>query len=261
MAITIDYGGMSCGQTGYAGVWVDLCDGTTAASCPSWQPIGTQTQILYDKYKPQFINPYATSNAMTVTIGGNECEQWLRQNMHLWYRNFYTGNWTQTWTQITAPQKTPGERLREIIRARQAPLHLPSHRKLLLPTDDARELRARASFRRIVGEHNWRSYCARGYVSVRGKSGRVYQIFAGHDVTRVYEGGRLIERLCIVLSGHYPPTDSILMRYVMVLSDEAGFCKQANRTVCHGENPAVVSEREVKNDLLTEWQRIKGRAA
>ena len=253
---TIDYGGTAYGQTWG---WCNLVDGTTAGSSwRMWQPVATQTQTM--GINPWGINPYwqtsTASNTNWVAVDwGTSIGNDLLAAAQLWYRNYATGNWT------AIPPKSPTERLREIIRARQAPLYLPSHRKLLLPTDDARELRARATFRRIVGEHNWRSYCARGYVSVQGASGKVYQIFAGHDVTRVYDQGRLIERLCIVLRGDYPPTDSILMRYVMVLSDEAGFRKQANRTVCSGENPDGVSEREVKNDLLTEWRRIKGLAA
>ena len=93
---------------------------------------------------------------------------------------------------------------------------------------------------------------------MKAVSGRVYQIFAGHDVTRVYEDGKLIERLCVVLNGDYPPSDSILMRYVLVLSDEATFRRLANRTVVSGDNRDVVREGVVPTtDLVTEWSRLR----
>jgi len=48
----------------------------------------------------------------------------------------------------------------------------------------------------------------------------VYQIFPGHGITCVYENGKMIERLCVVLRGDFPPTDSVIVRYLMALNNE-----------------------------------------
>jgi hypothetical protein len=238
------------------------CDATTTATIGNWRV-----------YRPT----YKVTSGCWATGDEDLIESWAVQvaiakaKQNLWADCWTTAStnttsirWEVTTPQLTAiwpEQPKPGERLREIIRARQAPLYLPSHRKLLLPTQDDRELRARAAFRRIVGEHNWRTYCAKGYVSVRAKSGRVYQIFAGRDVTRVYENGRLTERLCVQLADEYPATDAILMRYVLVLSDEATFRRVANHTIARYQEPDVVRRVAVpKTDLITEWRRLRGAA-
>lgn len=81
----------------------------------------------------------------------------------------------------------------------------------------------------MLGEITYRLFLKNGFVSVRGSSGRVYQIFPGHQFTRVFENGKCIEQLCVILNDTYPPTDSLLMRYCILLNDEEHFCRLSNR--------------------------------
>lgn len=120
------------------------------------------------------------------------------------------------------PLKTPKERLREILDSRMAPGVLSSCKPLGY-TNDVRELRARETLQRVLGEDRFRDFVRRGHVSVRAKSGLVYQIFPGHEITRVYDRGKMVERLCVVLTGEFPPTDSLIMRYLMILNNEQQF--------------------------------------
>lgn len=135
---------------------------------------------------------------------------------------FYTIN--PTWEK--APPLSPQARLREIIRSRIAPA--TRRRKHLQPADDIREVRARETLCRVVGRQQFQSFLRNGFISVRAKSGKVYQIFPGHGMTRVYKNGKPVEMLCVVLAGNFPPTDELIMRYLLILNDEAKFRGYAN---------------------------------
>ncbi len=137
-----------------------------------------------------------------------------------------TYNWaTNCWYEVDNDWRTvslnPRDRLRDIIRSRQAPaIHtrrLPGH------PEDLREIRARETLCRVLGENNFRRFLRTGFVTVRGRSGDVYQIFPGHGITNVYRNGKEVDRLCVVLRGHFPPTDSLIMRYLLILNDENEF--------------------------------------
>jgi hypothetical protein len=132
-----------------------------------------------------------------------------------------TGNWIYETTSV-CPPKTAAERLKEILNSRMAPSVLSNCRPLGY-TEDVREVRARETLRRVLGENRFRDFVRRGSVSIRAKTGLVYQIFPGSDFTKVYDNGKLIERLCVVLLGGFPPTDSLIMRYLMILNNEQQF--------------------------------------
>jgi hypothetical protein len=123
---------------------------------------------------------------------------------------------------------TPIQKMRDILASRQSPMVLTSRRPIALATD-IREIRARETLKKMLGDAEYRLFLKNGFVSVRGKSGRIYQIFPGHDFTRVFENGKCVEELCIILNQQYPPTDSLLMRYCILLNDEEQFCHLANR--------------------------------
>lgn len=123
--------------------------------------------------------------------------------------------------------RTPAERLREMIQARQAPLVIATRKPL--GAGDEREQRARQTLRRLVGEEQYRKFLAHGFITVRAKSGKVYKISPGHGMTVVYSPiGKPIEKLCVVLAGNFPPTDSLITRFLMILNDEAHFRSFAN---------------------------------
>ena len=123
-------------------------------------------------------------------------------------------------------EKSPEERIREILASRQGPHIITSKTRqaLHVPTD-IREGAGTGNFKRrvIVGEQKFRNFLKTGFVSVKAKSGLVYQIFPGHGVTAVYDQGQMVDRLCVVLTGNFPPTDSLIMRYIMILNNEQQF--------------------------------------
>ena len=133
--------------------------------------------------------------------------------------------------------------MREIIQARHAPLILTSRKPILTPQDE-REIRARETLLRVIGEDKFQKFLKDGFVSVRAKSGLVYQIFPGHGITAVYKDGDQIERLCVVLKGDFPPTDSLIMRYLIILNDEARFRSYAIKHQIITKKPQIVTDDE-----------------
>jgi hypothetical protein len=130
---------------------------------------------------------------------------------------------------VAAPRK-PEDRLREMIRMRMAPSagrarepYRNPVRPGLQPTEDFRELRARETLAKVIGEDKFRRFVRDGFVTCRAKSGRTYQIFPGSSFTRVYYEGKEEDRLCVVLEGNFPPTDSLIVRYLMLLNEESRF--------------------------------------
>ncbi len=123
---------------------------------------------------------------------------------------------------------SPEHRLSQIIASRMAPAFIGRQRRTNLRFDE-REKRARETLRRIIGEYKYRRYLRDGFVTVQGASGRVYCIYPGHEFTRVYFGNQFVEQLCVVFQGQFPPTDSLIMRYLMLSNDELGFRAKANK--------------------------------
>tara|TARA_Y100000034_G_C6761153_1_gene339025 strand:- start:415 stop:753 length:339 start_codon:yes stop_codon:yes gene_type:complete len=95
-------------------------------------------------------------------------------------------------------------------------------------------------------QQKFRAFLKNGFISVRAKSGKVYQIFPGHDITCVFEQGKMIERLCVVLKGNFPPTDQLIVRYLILLNDEEKFRSIAVK------NPGVLEQNTNQQaDMLT----------
>ncbi len=122
---------------------------------------------------------------------------------------------------------SPRDRLREILRSRHAPAIVLRGEPIKLPADH-REQRARETLRMMLGEEKYRRFLTRGFVAIRAKSGLIYRLFPGYRQVEVYKLGALIEKLCIVLRGDFPPTDWLIMRYLLVLNDETDFRRRAN---------------------------------
>jgi hypothetical protein len=144
--------------------------------------------------------------------------------------------------------KTAADKLREILEKRVAP-NIISSCKPLGFTQDEREMRARETLRRVLGEQKFRDFVRRGSISIRAKSGMVYQIFPGHDFTKVYNCGKLVDRLCVVLQGNFPPTDSLIMRYLMILNNEQQFRSYA---IKHGVDGLITLPQKPDQRTLVE---------
>lgn len=165
---------------------------------------------------------------------------------------------TNGWSVYNTPRQSPGDKLREIIQSRQAPLILGTRKALTTveQTTDPREFRARETLLRVLGDEKFKRFMRNGFVSVRAKSGLVYQIFPGHGITNVYQNGEQTERLCVVLKGDFPPTDSLIMRYLLILNDERDF---RNHAIEHKVIKKRPQERKVIEfePLTNVWDRLK----
>ena len=94
---------------------------------------------------------------------------------------------------------------------------------------------ARRLLRSLIGEKAYKDYIRRGWITVRGRSGLYYRI--GPQGIKVYapaangEGHKAFEHLCLVFKDHGPPpTDSVIMRKIMVETDKFELRKKSNIT-------------------------------
>ena len=152
----------------------------------------------------------------------------------------------------------PGERIRQMIRDRMSPaIHRGDKRKSLSIATDIREERARQTLRRIIGEQAFRKFVRDGFITVVPKSGLVYRIYPGHGITDVYDKGIMVDRLCVVLQGNFPPTDSILMRYLLILNDEGEFSKYAIKHAVWATGTKMVFPAAEAPPLTEAWAKLK----
>lgn len=151
------------------------------------------------------------------------------------------GSWSSTSSDYVAPTRSRKTRLRQAIRQRYSHPGIVTSRKCIQPAKDIRESRARETLCRVIGQEAYRRFLIDGFVSVRSRrSGKVYVIYPGHNMTKVYDRGVLVERLCVVLPGDFPPTDSLITRYLMILNDEDHFRSLANISPGSNYRPTTV---------------------
>lgn len=159
---------------------------------------------------------------------------------------------SECYADFQKPRKlSPADHLRVMIRDRMAPnvvgrardpYENPGRPGLGAAPTDFREVRARETLAAVIGDEKYKRFLRDGFVTVRGKSGRTYQLFPGYQFTRVYNRGVPEPQLCVVLNGKFPPTDSLIVRFLMVLNDEEGFRKLA---VPHGAFRPAARDDEV----------------
>lgn len=160
------------------------------------------------------------------------------------------------WPEIT-PQAAIRSEMRRRLRGR-----IVTSRRPLTP-GDLRERRARETLARLVGERAYRQYVSKGFLSAPSPTqpGVVYQLFPGHRQIRVWKGGQLVETLCIVLQGDYPPTDSLIVRYLLVRTDEARLWATSNRSkVAAGRSRPVAFVPDEHRPLGELYRELMGHA-
>jgi len=202
------------------------------------------TSTSWDRqYAPSSTGSLTYDGGYTLGTGGGAIESYYQTYYHAMEDRI--GRQMRTWYDEFPANfgKTPQERMREIIQSRQAPA-IHRSRKSLHHPETIEETRARETLKAVLGMDKFRSFIKNGFVSVRANSGLVYQIFPGHDMTTVYRDGEPIERLCVVLKGKFPPTDSLIMRYLLILNDEKDFRSYAitYRTIRKQELKVVTQE-------------------
>jgi hypothetical protein len=107
------------------------------------------------------------------------------------------------------------------------------------------EGRARELLREMVDESDFRRYVTRGFLTVRGKTGLVYQIAYGMPIRCLAPGPngkyREFESLCVIFKQPgLPPTDQVVMQKLMVQHDEFGLRSIANVSRMCNENDVVL---------------------
>jgi hypothetical protein len=182
--------------------------------------------LSYDAYADYSTN----ASSCTVTLDPyryNETSQYYRWsnevrksilNQHL---NYWRGGG------VDQSLNRDKERMLLIIRDRMAPAAIVKN-KHIARTSDIREIRARQTLKRIIGEDAYQRYLAKGFIVFRGHSGKVYQIYPGHVKTKVWLNKEMVEELCVVMTGNFPPTDQVIMRLLLIQDNEEKFKNMAN---------------------------------
>lgn len=67
---------------------------------------------------------------------------------------------------IKTVRKSPEDKLREILQRRQSPLVITSRKSMPEPSD-IREIRARETLKRVLGDDKFKSFLKKGFISVR----------------------------------------------------------------------------------------------
>jgi hypothetical protein len=211
-----------------SGGYTSYCKGTSSATATNWYDLD------HNNYKKNAIKTIWKDNCAT----NDNYSTWLECDTYgstaattVKVKRLITDaceNWYYRWGagEYKTVRKSPEQKLREILQRRQSPLVITSRKSMPEPSD-IREIRARETLKRVLGDDKFKSFLKKGFISVRAKSGLVYQIFPAHGITAVYRDGEMTERLCVVLKGDFPPTDSIIMRYLLILNDERDFRKHA----------------------------------
>jgi hypothetical protein len=240
------------------------------------ESLTTTTSDLYDILSPYKI---IRENNRIYMLNSNVADQYIKKACSVLeddtttatYSNVYSwnsiglavGNYANVsrvdWQPIPVD---PAARIREIIQARQGPMILVPRAALTSPAD-MREVRARQTLRRILGDIEFKSFLKRGFITVKGKSGRIYQIFPGHQNVRVWDNGRQIQTLCVVLSGDFANTDSVIMRYLLILNDEDAFWKLANKFQPTTSSPRTTPTPDGRNliQIFAELKKQRALAA
>lgn len=260
-----------------ATLYYDVSDGaswtaaSTSATCPGYGTSSITGSGIYAKVvslKTTMSTAWATTDDATdwppvfYAAGGTTTH--LRDT-YWQYANLSATStgWSIRWHDDVPAPISPQNRLTEIIRDRMAPRAL-SGRRANASVDglrrayasDFREQRALETLSKVVGPEKYRRFIRDGFVTARAKSGLSYQIFPGGGFTRVYKHGVEVERLCVVLQGGFPPTDSLILRYIMILNDEERF-----RSLAIRHQPSVRREVQLaqteSSDLPSIYRGLK----
>jgi len=131
-------------------------------------------------------------------------------------------------TLITSKPLTKEEKIRQQLRQKLMPQLLFRRFGVGKSSKDS-EKKAREALRAIIGDIRFRRYLKHGFITIKGQSGLIYQVFPGTTMTRVWKEGKPLEKLCVVFcDSSVPPTDSVIMRLLMILDSEEEFRKQAH---------------------------------
>lgn len=88
---------------------------------------------------------------------------------------------------------------------------------------------AMQTLREMISESDYRKYLRYGFISIIGKSGKIYQIFRNNWHTKVFSNGVLIEEICVrITDKKIPPTDNVIAFKTIIETDEESFAAMGN---------------------------------
>jgi len=136
------------------------------------------------------------------------------------------------------------------------------------------EVRARELLCEMIGYDEYIKYIRRGFIVVKGKSGKQYKISGGYSMISVYgknEAGAWehFEDLCIQFKGYnLTHTDAVIMRKLFVENDENQLYKKSNASKRNQTFDEVRQQRrseqknpvrEVSQDQILTWESQQDR--
>lgn len=195
----------------------------------TWEQVTQQVHHLAAKYAAARVTLTNTTTASTapftlnVTTGGTTLTTGWEQP---WYEVYIQKYMTRQQVKLK-----PQPRRRYIARSPQ------NHRGVVIRSADRGQLFSDASpaelvalqlLRQLVEPEMFRRYLRQGFVSVRAKSGLVYQIDR-HARIKVWDLGVHVASLCVHFGeGRIPPTDEVVSKILVVESDEVDIWKRSN---------------------------------
>jgi hypothetical protein len=88
------------------------------------------------------------------------------------------------------------------------------------------------TLREQITEEEWRRYIKNGFLSVKGASGKIYQLPRGAGYSphvKVWENGALVAEICAYITDDsIPPTDRVLAFKAMIEADEGELWRRGN---------------------------------
>jgi len=86
------------------------------------------------------------------------------------------------------------------------------------------------TLREQVSEQEFRKYIKYGFILVKGKSKNIYQIFKNMSHTKVWNGGRVIEEICVRIKREIsaPATDNVIAFKALIETNEDLFKSLGN---------------------------------
>ena len=218
--------------------WYDVTMDDLESAYTQFKPAKSKYKNKYVSFKQEYLidkkNFILQDSDKYMIKTGN----WLSEDKHnsRMFENWYTNNlshkndyWITTdigtsgsTTTFNAVITPPPRRIGGIYK-------IKSRKRQFLRAGAPNEEKARRLLQRLIGFQRFARYIRDGFVTYRGKSGKVYQIFPGMAHMRVWMNGQRVEDLCLCIRDYdIPPTDSIVMRLLMLEHSEEEFRAQAN---------------------------------
>ena len=141
-----------------------------------------------------------------------------------------TGDWDITFDTTERYLYRPSEKDLKKIQIKNNLVIQVKSRAVELPKNMmGNERAAMETLREMISEAEFRKYLRYGFVLVKSRSGKTYQVFRNKWHTKVWKGGKLIEEICVrIKDKNIPPTDNVIAFKTLIEADEEDFKSLGN---------------------------------